>query len=231
MLLKHKIVVLLLGMAVLFCAGPALASPTLDTTQTWTGTSINGWTNTDAEAVLDNPGSGGNTGGGSDGYLRIKFPDQGGPPMEQSDTIRSTNVADTGNYQQYWPYMQVSFDFKGEAYAPVSPALYFETSVGGGDTWIYSFTYETSSVGSWVNFAVPFQYDADAWSSIGGGGATEFYNALAAVDWIGINLSRNLDDSGDQFYGLDNWKYYEIIPEPGSLCMLGVALSSLAEHA
>ncbi len=225
MKIRSMILFVVAGM-VLCCIDSASASPTLNIPQTWTGTSLNGWTNSAGEVVQDNPGTGGNTGGGSDGYMRILFPDQGGFPQAQEDTVYSAEVADSGDYQQYYAALQISFDFLAQNYAPASPALYFQSSVGGSDIWMHSFDYAAASVGSWEEFVVSFNYNPSTWVSQGGGDATAFYNALSAVDWVGINLSRNLDDSGDQYYGIDNWRYS--VPEPGSMCMLGVALGSLA---
>lgn len=173
-----------------------------------------GWENTapigTETADLDNPGTGGPDGGG-DGYLSITFNQMG----VAQDTIYTSGEAYTGNYQLYQPLgLSVTFDF----YSPISSsgmtALYLHSAVSD-DLWTYAF----DAASGWNSYAISFDYDA-GWS--GWGTSADFWDDLANVAWIGINIE---DPGGGNIYGLDNWQY--AIPEPGQIFLSLAAMLSM----
>lgn len=199
-------------------ASPLCAGPVLDVPELWTN-GLAGWTNVPpqnpvpVDTAITNPGAGGVD---SDGYLRIVFSSQGGPPAPEDDTIYTISQSYTGNYQLAG--LTLRFAFYAEDILPLAAGLYLHSAISDS-TW--DFAFNNTAVGSWTWHSIPFNYDA-GWS--GWGGAADFWNDLANIDWIGVNIARAMDTM-QQDYGIDSWRYY--IPEPGGLSMLAVvALSS-----
>ena len=187
-------------------AGIALYTP-----QTWSNTpySAEGWTNLPfgtGLASLTNPG----------GYLNIRFSDQGaGPPAYEEDTVYANGSSYTGSY---YSAGGIRFSFYAEDILPLSSVLYMHSGV---DASLWEFAFSNTMAGVWQQQDVPLAYSA-GWS--GPGGAAAFSNALANIDWIGVNIARAMNTI-QQDYGLDDWEYY--IPEPGATCLLAAALLAL----
>lgn len=203
----------------LFAATSALAGPVLDDPEGWTNApSLEGWSTTGTVATADNPGTGG-VDGGSDGYFQITFAAQGGFPDYEEDTIYTDGADYTGNYQN--PMYLVTFSFLASNEIPLSSVLYFHSAVSTS-RWEYAFS--NTVVGSWVEHEIRLDYDY-GWA--GPGGSSMFWNDLANIDWIGINVARKLDTVA-QIYGLDNWQLTTVIPEPSAICILVASFLSLA---
>jgi hypothetical protein len=183
------------------------ASPSIGLTEDFSGVGdVGGFTSQDAVTTLSNPNSGGNPGG----YLRIEFPSQG-VPTPQEDTIINIGLEYTGDYSL--PDLRLEFDFLAEDYLPTDTALYFHSTVDN-DIWALSFTQATLG---WRHHSIAFQYTA-GWTRLGTpGNSTDFLNALASVDWVGINIVDTDSDTNPEHYGLDNWSY--AIPGPGDFAI------------
>ena len=189
-------------------ASHGLAGPVLNTPETW-DSGLAGWTNTTGNAALSNPSN----------YLRITFSSQGGAPTFEEDTISTSGIDFTGNYQTN-PTLALRFSFYAEDVLPLSSVLYLHSAVSTS-RWEYVFA--NTVVGSWTTHTMEFIY-GPGWS--GPGGAAEFQSDLSNIDWIGINIARKLDTI-QQVYGIDDWEYF-LIPEPGTVCVLASAFLSLA---
>jgi len=207
----------------LLSSSPVVAGPVLSDPELWDAGNLAGWTNTPptgtGNSALSNPGSGGVI--GDDGYLRISFGSQSGQPQYQEETIYTTNPDETENFQIAG--LELHFYFYAEDVQPLSTIVYMHSDVSTS-RWELAFT--QTSTNTWSEFTVLFDYDA-GWLGLGGAG--QFWNDLADIDWIGINLARKLD-TAPQDYGLDYWYYVQsgMIPEPGSVLMLASVLLSLA---
>lgn len=204
--------VLFLGFSSLpVCAGPVLNDPEM-----WTNSpSLSGWTNAlpygTELATLSNPSN----------YLRITFSEQTEGPEFETDTIYADSGNYVGGYQEGGLLLALRFDFYAEDVLPLTNMVYLHSAVSN-TTWEYVFTY--TNLGTWVTYEVPFSYDA-GW--FGPGGETEFWDDLANIDRIGITIARDWPNTIQQDYGIDNWEYYIIIPEPGTLGVLATAFLSL----
>lgn len=201
----------LLTSAVSAVAGVVLGNP-----QTWdAGDTHDAWKNTPpggaSVATLTTPAVGGV---GNSGYLRIAIPAVGAPLVPADDTAWTDQGVDIGNYQG----ISVAFSFYAEDMLPLSSVVYLHSAVSD-NTWQYGFA--NSQVGVWETQLVGFDYDyGNGWS--GWGNASDFWNDLANVDWIGVNVQT----IGAHAYGIDNWVY--CVPEPGAVYLLLAALLSLA---
>ncbi len=194
--------------------------------ESWTGTDVEGWDNSAAPGTgewnLTNPGSGGDTGGLNDGYLRIEIPDVGFPPAEQLDTVYTTNPDFIGDRSEN---LGISFSFYAETHVPTASTLLFQSDAGGTlDTWYWAFDYGVADIGNWINYNSFLSYDPLNWSSDLGGGSADFYEDITGIDLLGIQFSRNLDVETSQFFGIDNFTM--TVPEPGTVVTLLTALLS-----
>lgn len=156
--------------------------------------------------------------GGREGVLQIT----GGPAtyIPREDIIYlSGGLADSADYSLG---QTIEFDF----YASVLPAqldVYFLHDKGGEDyAWYYTIT---PSIG-WTHFSIPFGGPSAGWYNVNDGRMTanEFWDDIIDIDEIGIKIwyDQNL---GGQIYGLDN---FDVIPEPETWAMLGIAFASVA---
>ncbi len=190
----------------------SFGGPVLETPETW-DSGLGGWTNAPPEgtgtATLSNP----------DAYLRISFAAQSGAPQYEEDTIYTKAPSETGAFQAYLPELRLSFSFYAEDVLPLSSVLYMHAA-DSGNIWEYAFA--NTVVGEWTQHVVSFDYDT-GW--VGPGDATTFWTDLANIDWIGINIVRQLNVI-QQDYGLDDWVYF--VPEPGVISMLATVVVSLA---
>jgi hypothetical protein len=195
-------------------AGIILNSP-----ETWSTTPLlDGWTNAPINGVgsgnpnrLSNPAN----------YLRITFSQQGGAPSYEDDVIYTTNANYTGSYLGHTSAsnLAVQFRFYAEDVLPGLSEVYLHNA--NGDIWEYAFS---GTVGSWIQQNIAFNYSA-GW--VGPGGASQFWSDLANIDWIGVYIVRNIDTI-QQDYGIDDWQYYEVIPEPGVFSILAASFLSCA---
>ena len=188
------------------------AGPVLNDPETW-DSGLSGWVNTTEDAALSNP----------DGYLRIAFGQQSGVPEFEEDTIFTQDPDRTGDFQIN--YLNLRFSFYAEDLLPVSSVLYLHAA-GEPDTTYWQYSFSNTEVGAWTEHNISFVY-SEGWTwSAGAGDANQFWNDLANIDWIGVNIARGLD-TREQAYGLDNWEYYIVIPEPGNIFILVSAVLSL----
>lgn len=187
----------------------------LDTPETWTGAGAGNWENTTGLGAFTpaNPGGADHT-----GYLAIQFGLQGGAPAYEEDTIKNaTDYNGSYGYTNGYP-LALRFDFYAEDTLPLSSVLYVHSS-SSNVTWEYAFT--SPGLG-WQTIEIPFEYSV-SWV---GPSAGAFSNDLGNVDWIGINIARKLDTI-QQDYGIDDWEYYALVPEPASIMTGTMAVLTL----
>jgi hypothetical protein len=187
------------------CAGIILNSPEM-----WsTAGSLAGWTNATPigtqNSTLSNPSN----------FLRITFGDQGGVPVFEDDVIYSTNYA--GSYLGSSSNLALRFSFFASNMLPAVSEIYIHNP--NGDIWELAFN---AVAGSWVQEDIRFNYSA-GW--VGPGSSSQFWSDLANIDWIGVYIVRNIDTI-QQNYGIDNWEFYQVIPEPGVFSILAACLLS-----
>jgi len=213
---RFRLPLALSAVCVVFCWSNALYGVQLGSQQTWSSApSVEGWQNTTGYGALSNPGGGG--AGPGLGYLRITFGAQGGTPVPQDDTIFASGPDYNGSYQI--DNLTLTLSFYVQDVPALSTILYLHSLVSG-NTWEYAFS--QSSLGVWADHTIPFAYGA-GWT--GPGNATDYWNDLANVEWVGVNVGRSLDTM-QQVYGVDNWQCQ--VPEPGTLGLMISGLIPLA---
>jgi hypothetical protein len=190
----------------------AVATPILDTPETWTAAGLNGWTVT-APALGDNPLAGGNPGG----YLQVELTDQGGPYSAQAYT---TGGGFAGNENYTLNGLTVHFDFRYETEEPNSVSVYFYSGTSGRE-WVSTALGSYPAEDSWAHYAQNFQWGS--WSLIGGGGTyAQFAADLLDVDRVGFSVTGDWTIPGSQYLGFDNFEFR--IPEPESIFMISLVL-------
>lgn len=194
----------------------ALAGVIYDYPETWTEAGLRGWAAYwgNASVSLVNPGD----------YLRISFAEIDAPLPDLVKEIVRTDAAPAtsmfvGNYRDTgigW----TTFKFLAEDVEPGFAQLRWTS---GTHTWRYSL--DGIDIG-WNTFKITFDYDAGWIGGPGWNNEDQFLTDLAAVDWIGIYISRGgADITMAQNYGLDSFQLF--VPEPGQinmLCAAGLAL-------
>ena len=218
---KSATILIIFGLVACFCA-TSQAGIVLDDPEMWTNSpALEGWTNAFGTGSITNPGTGG-ADGASDGYLQITFTNPpSGPPMPEQERIYTFESSCTGSYRQ--SFLAVSFDFLASNALPATASIQFHNPISDR-TWGYAFE-DQITLGSWSPVYTLFDYDyGNTWS---GGTESQFWDDLANVDWIGVRILQT-QSATPNVYGIDNWQYFLFIPEPGSTCMLGSALLSLA---
>ncbi len=113
--------------------------------------------------------------------------------------------------------------------APGALTLYF-SSGAGGVTWFYDIT---SISAGWGTYSANVGATRGSWYSSGGDTQTEWDNALADVDEIGILLTYQPGYANEE-YGLDDLYLDDagagggaLIPEPGTFMVLGCTFFSM----
>lgn len=210
----HRVLAAVAVLVVLSCPC-AMAGPVINDPVTWgPGSGLSGWTNAvtigSEEATLSNPGT----------YLNIGFGQQVGEPQFEQDTVYTVDPDETGNFTG----VNLRFSMYAEDILPLSSVVYMHSANTPGGYWQYEFA--NTGVGAWVQHEIGFVYSGDWVWSAGAGSEVQFWSDLAQVDWIGVNIARNLDTMA-QDYRLDDWEYYYSVPEPGAVYVLVSSLLSM----
>ena len=118
--------------------------------------------------------------------------------LPMTDAFRISTGSDfVGNYTTYGNGLtQIKFDLYAEN---VVPSDLFIRLVDGTDVYSYQFSLGSFGIDTWTTFSVNLDYTS-GWAGPGGSGG--FSTALASVDALEIQLTRNGNSS--QFYYLDN---------------------------
>ncbi|MBU0678802.1 MAG: hypothetical protein KJ626_11885 [Verrucomicrobia bacterium] len=179
--------------------------------ETWTGDMAD-WTDRDAGEMAAQWSSFGQP----DGSLMSFFPVQGFP-FPETDAVRASVSSSGGALSgDYWrgsftPYSW-GFDFYAEDTLPSALQIRFS---GNGSTFFTSVIGQVPAVGGWATVGVSLSSPGD-WV---GGDAMAFSNALEAVDWIDVQITRSGSDQ--QTYYLDNFARVDShIPEPETFILL-----------
>ena len=210
---------LVVMLSVVALATTSLAGPVLYTPETWTN-GLSGWAND----PVGYPGDG--TVANPSEFLALTFGAQpvGPPPSYEEDTLYTTGAAWTGDFQNV-SSLGVRFDFYAEDIAPGSVVLFMHSAVSDS-LWQYALSGFSVGVLSTQTVGFSYDYGGQAWAGPVGTDSTDFWDDLANIDWIGVNIARSLNTM-EQTYRIDNWQYV-IVPEPGSICVIATALLSLA---
>jgi len=166
-----------------------------------------GWTNEFDVVVLDNPATGGNTGG----WLRITF-DASADPLDADEAVHvSASDLFAGAWNtNHW----IEFDFFASNTIPDHLQIWWGTtndhiwmsddlSFSGTGAW-FTVTGPTFQAGNWNPDEFWYDYETD----------------FGAIDWIGIYIWRGSTD--EEIYGIDNFRL--MIPEPAEIFLLAAAL-------
>ncbi len=217
-------------MFLVLCARNVNGTPVIGTTETWdSGTfADSGWTHQPGT-----PFSGGaqtvDTGSiGSETAVRIMFGDQGFGPYEfEDEKIYATETAQGGNFLGDFSAQNISVNFRFYADDYTTPdstlALFFYSSTGNR-LWTYSLD-GPATIDAWYDYDVGMAW-AGGWTSPGAG-QTEFMADLADVDQLGIWVFRTADLPA-QTYGLDDFGFSLLVPEPSTYALLAFTLLTLA---
>lgn len=165
--------------------------------ETWDSTS-SGWVDRDpGKMVVDHSAAV----GAPEGSLQGQFASQGGVPVPETDAFRATVASSGGGFTgNYWEHYSVfygwSFDFRA---ADVLPSMLQVRFGGAGSVFFANVLPQVSSVGGWYSVTTPTTH-AGGWF---GGTVAQWSNALAAVEWVEVQVVRN--GEGEQTYYLDNF--------------------------
>ena len=196
----------------------------------WNTAGLSGWTNSQTWISQVNPMSGGNAGG----YQQIEF--DATAWFSGEDYALATNGA-SGLYAGAWETdMWLELDFWASNTAPVSVEVRWQSSTSSTRTWASQVFHETNStmnVEEWTHMTSASLTDHNQWDAYDAGDnwtETDFVDDLSSIDWIGVYIWRSGIDQ--QFYGIDNFALMDnlalVIPEPGEILLLFVALASAA---
>lgn len=214
---------LVLTVAIAGCAVLTKATPTLDSSETWT-TGQNGW-------VV------GNTPSASDPLFTVTHdaingrlvltvpPNDGFPGIGRAVTDGSGNTVNfLGDYTTLPGGTVLTFQFLTFGDTPTDLGFYFQSN---GRTYTYDLILNEGApvLSGSRGYIVPILSYA-GWDLYGGGGSeAQYLSDLATVSAIGITLQGSSPISTET-YGLDNLGF--AVPEPESVCMiLAVALSMM----
>jgi hypothetical protein len=182
-------------------------------TETFSG-SLNGWTDRDPGemSVAYQSGFGDPAGSARGQFGNQLF------PVPQTDAFRidsgSSGGAFTGNYwDSYAGFTGFKFNFYATNVLPSTLSIRFGD---GTNVFTGALSWQVLSTGSWYTVRVPLDYYNGhvAWF---GGTAAQFSNALSAVSFIDIEITRN--GTGTQRYFVDNFSLVDellFVPEPTS---------------
>lgn len=135
----------------------------------------------------------------------------------QTDAFRAAGAGDTANFMgsYYGPgsagFTGWTFDFYATNVMPSDISVRFGD---GTNTFSYAAVWEVSSTGAWYTVKVPLTY-SPSW--FGSGGQTGFSNALSAVSFIDVQVTRS--GGSAQSYYIDNFALVNellFVPEPTS---------------
>lgn len=207
------------GVALASCIGVVLATssvyatPVIGFVERW-DSGLATWTNSatglgTGQTNLTNP----------DTWLRMTFPyDPLNPLSTTNDVMYSTSGSYTGNYVTAGVGLRFSYR-----------SVFFLTDntvrFRAGDGHIWDLTFNNSTTNTWQSQATVFSYGEGWTRTLAGQTEADFLADLAAIDAIGIYVRSVPGAGADQYYELDDWEYF-LVPEPGTLCMLGGVLLS-----
>lgn len=189
------------------------ASAAVFYTETFSGT-LSGWTDRDPGEMSVSYQSGfGNPAGSAQGSFGTQV-----FPVPQTDAFRINSGSSGGNFVgNYWAiapgFTGFRFDFYATNVLPSALSIRFSD---GTNIFTGALSWQVLSTGSWYTVRVPLEYDNGhvVWF---GGTAAQFSNALSAVSFIDIEITRN--GTGSQRYFVDNFSLVDemlFVPEPTS---------------
>ncbi len=153
-----------------------------------------GWVDRDSnEMIVSWANSFGNTAGSLLGFF-----DSQDVPVPETDAFRANGSTAGGSFVGDYTAAnagELVFNFYALDVKPSDLVLRLN---GNGYTFFRSVGSQVVSVGSWYTVTVPLVWDVN-WI---GSGSSDFSTALAGVNWIDVQVTRNGSDS--QSYYLDN---------------------------
>jgi hypothetical protein len=197
--------------AVVLCAGPALASPTLNEGNDFEMGTLQGWATVTGAPQPESVNSGGNP----DRFLRVTANGTGGAGGRLVAFNRSNRW--TGNYKSA-NVGAVTIDLKNFGTAPLSMRLAFEET---GGTW-YAATnaFTVPADNAW--HSTRFDLLASNFTPVEG--ATPFDTGMTRVREFRVLHAADADYKGDVIassFGMDN--LLAVVPEPGTAALAAVA--------
>ena len=173
----------------------------------------NGWVGRDSVATVNNNGGVGNPAGSAQMNFALQ-----GSPTPQTDAFYADGTASggafTGDYFTDVPtFTSWVFDFYADDVLPSDLLVRFGDGV---NTFFRSVSSQVTSIDNWHQVTVSLSYAG--WF---GGTITDFNNALAAVSFVDVQVTRN--GTGSQNYFLDNFQLLgggggggggSVVPEP-----------------
>ncbi|MFO7870661.1 MAG: hypothetical protein R6V03_04425 [Kiritimatiellia bacterium] len=202
------------------CIAGAARGDYVVATQDWNEAGLNGWTSDEGWVNLSNPGAGGNTGG----YLQVELEAVG--MFEGKDYALpytgSTNFYTGAWNTNYW----VAFDFWASNTQPGYVQVQWAGTNDTNRVWastVFDSNDESMSLETWTGLTSPkflYHTDWDYLDALDNWTQQDFIDDLASIDWIGVYIWRT--GTGQQFYGIDNFKL--MVPEPGQMLMLLAAV-------
>ena len=171
----------------------------------------NGWVGRDSVATVNNNGGVGNPAASAQMNFALQ-----GSPTPQTDAFYADGTASggafTGDYFTDVPtFTSWVFDFYADDVLPSDLLVRFGDGV---NTFFRSVSSQVTSIDNWHQVTVSLSYAG--WF---GGTITDFNNALAAVSFVDVQVTRN--GTGSQNYFLDNFQLLgggggggSVVPEP-----------------
>jgi hypothetical protein len=195
------------AVAVVLCAGPALASPTLNEGNDFEMGTLQGWATVTGAPQPESVNSGGNP----DRFLRVTA--DGGTGAGSQLFAFNRSMRWTGNYKST-NVGAVTIDLKNLGAAPLSMRLAFRES--GGTWYAANDAYELPADGTWHST----QFDLLASEFTALEGATPFDTGMTRVSEFRVLHSTDVDYTGDVIaasFGMDN--LLAVVPEPAGAAL------------
>lgn len=199
------------ALAAVLCTVAGVAGAAVIYTETFG--SAAGWTDRDLGVDMDVSYAGGV--GHPPGSLEGVFYEQTGTPSPETDAWRAGPGASLGKFTgDYWGisggFTAWRFSFYAANVLPSDLTIRFGDNI---NTFSMALGSQVTSAGSWFTIDVPLTYGG--WF---GGSAADFSNALGAVSFIDVQITRN--GTNEQFYNLDNFQLHNetsvSVPEPAT---------------
>jgi hypothetical protein len=172
----------------------------VDFYQSWSGSGLRGWTNTDGSVSLSNPG----------GFLNTSFGAQS-QPATQAGIVRTNIISGV------LP-TNISFSIKAFDCEPSAARVYLHSSAQ--DRYWYA-PLARLQANVWTLCDIPVAY-SDAWICNPSMTESDFRSDMLSIDWVGVYVRRNGSPSA-QNYGIDDFLIQGVV-QPSGLSISGLVL-------